>query len=178
MASDKGKTGSKSSASQAAKAAAKRSRTSGTAASRAAKSAAKGSRTSGTAASRAAKSAVRRSKERAAPSGKKVGKGEKQTTQHRIQISRENKKSKEGTHGYPYQVARKKFMVRSMADHKTGKDIKGWIKQEANRVGKSGYWRSPPGYDVGHKKPGIDRPSNFQWELSSMNQRKGGKYKR
>ncbi len=86
--------------------------------------------------------------------------------------------SKEGTHGYPYQKARKAFMRDSLSNPKVGKDIKGWIRQEINRVGMSGYWRSPPGYDVGHKKAGIDRPENFQWEYSSMNRSKGAKFKR
>jgi hypothetical protein len=89
-----------------------------------------------------------------------------------------NKVSKEGTHGYPYQKARKEFMINSLSDPKVGKDIKGWIIQEKNRVGNSRYWRSPPGYDVGHKEPGIDKANNLHWEYSSMNRRKGAKYKR
>lgn len=60
MASDKGKTASKSPASQTAKAAAKQSRTSGKKASQAAKTAAKQSRTSDKAASQAAKAAARK----------------------------------------------------------------------------------------------------------------------
>lgn len=83
----------------------------------------------------------------------------------------------EETHGYPYQKARKAFMVTSLSDPNVGKNIKGWIKQELNRVGKSGYLRSPPGYDVGHKIPGIDLPDNFQWEHSNSNRSKGAKHK-
>jgi chromosome segregation ATPase len=86
--------------------------------------------------------------------------------------------SKEGTHGYPYQKARKEFMRSSLSDPNVGKHLKGWVTQEMNRVGKSGYWRSPVGYDVGHKKAGIDRPENFHWEYSSMNRSKGAKFKR
>jgi hypothetical protein len=82
-----------------------------------------------------------------------------------------------GMHGYPYQLARKAFMISSLADPNVGKHIKGWIQQELNRIGSSGYLHSPPGYDVGHKIPGIDQPWNFQWESSSMNRSKGAKHK-
>lgn len=87
-------------------------------------------------------------------------------------------KSGEGTHGYPYQKARKEFMRTSLSDSDIAKHIKGWIQQEINRVGKSRYWRSPPGYDVGHKTAGIDQPENFHWENSGMNRSKGAKFKR
>ncbi len=96
----------------------------------------------------------------------------------KVGYTSQKKVSQVGKHAYPYQKARKEFMNNSLTDPKVGKDIKGWIKQEKNRVGKSGYWRSPPGFDVGHKQPGIDKAKNFQWENSSMNRRKGAKYKR
>lgn len=86
--------------------------------------------------------------------------------------------STEGTHGYPYQKARKEFMYESLVDSNVAKHIKGWIRQEVNRVGNSGYWRSPPGYDVGHKVAGIDHAENLQWENSGMNRSKGAKFKR
>jgi len=86
--------------------------------------------------------------------------------------------STEGTHGYPYKKARKDFMLASLSDPNVAKHIKGWIQQEVNSVGNSGYWRSPPGYDVGHKTAGIDQPDNFQWENSGMNRSKGAKFKR
>jgi hypothetical protein len=69
-------------------------------------------------------------------------------------------------------------MLASLSDPNVAKHIKGWIQQEVNRVGNSGYWRSPPGYDVGHKTTGIDQPDNFQWENSGMNRSKGAKFKR
>lgn len=87
-------------------------------------------------------------------------------------------KSKEGVHGYRYQKARKEFMIRSLSDPSVGKHIKGWIAQEIRRSGKSGYWKSPPGYDVGHRTPGIDKASNLRWENSSMNRSRGAKHKR
>lgn len=83
------------------------------------------------------------------------------------------------THGSDYQRARKEFMRRSLDDSSMVADhIQGWIKQEIRSRGESGYWRSPPGYDVGHNKPGINDPDNFRWESSDMNRSRGGKYKR
>lgn len=84
----------------------------------------------------------------------------------------------EGKHAYPYQKARKEFMLDSLSDPGIAKHIRGWMQQEYNRYGKSGYWHSPPGYDVGHKVPGIDQASNFRWEEAGMNRSRGGKFKR
>ena len=83
------------------------------------------------------------------------------------------------THGSDYQRARKEFMRNSLNDSSmVAGHIQGWIKQEINSRGELGYWRSPPGYDVGHNTPGLNSPENFRWENSDMNRSRGGKYKR
>jgi hypothetical protein len=69
-------------------------------------------------------------------------------------------------------------MLASLENAKVASHIRGWIQQEINRVGKSKYLKSPPGYDVGHRKRGIDVAENFQWESIDMNRSKGAKFKR
>lgn len=81
-------------------------------------------------------------------------------------------------HGYEYQVARKEFMENSLSDFNTPSFIKGWIQQEMNQRGDGGYWRSPPGFDVGHRIPGLDDAGNFRWEEAAMNRSRGGMFGR
>ena len=82
------------------------------------------------------------------------------------------------THGSDYQRARKEFMRSSLDDPNVAGRIKGWVKNEMRDKGESGYWRSPPGFDVGHREPGINSPDNFRWENSDMNRSRGGKHHR
>jgi hypothetical protein len=84
----------------------------------------------------------------------------------------------EGTHGTLYQKAKKEFFLRSLDDPDVKDSIKGWIRQEIRQSGLNGTWRNPPGFDVGHRIAGIDRPENFHWENSDMNRSRGGKQRR
>lgn len=84
----------------------------------------------------------------------------------------------EGQHSAAYKAARKEFMRRSLDDPDVASRIKDWIRQEMRTRGEGGYWRSPPGFDVGHLVAGIDDPENFRWENADMNRSRGGKYHR
>jgi hypothetical protein len=84
----------------------------------------------------------------------------------------------EGTHGALYQKAKKEFFLQSLDDPDVKDSIKGWIRQEIRQSGLNGNWRNPPGFDVGHRIAGIDRPENFHWENSDMNRSRGGKQHR
>jgi hypothetical protein len=87
-------------------------------------------------------------------------------------------KATEGTHGALFTKAKKEFFLRSLYDPGVRDSIKGWIRQEIRRSGLRGYWRNPPGFQEGHKLPGIDRPENFRWENADMNESRGGKQHR
>ena len=80
------------------------------------------------------------------------------------------------THDNTYKTARKEFMRNSLDDPNVAAHIKGWVRQEIRSRGESGYWRSPPGYDVGHHVQGINSSDNFRWENSSMNRSRGGRF--
>lgn len=84
----------------------------------------------------------------------------------------------EGSHGALYKKAKKEFFLRSLDDPEVKKSITGWIKQEIRQSGLNGAWRNPPGFDVGHRIAGLDRPENFHWENSDMNRSRGGKQHR
>jgi hypothetical protein len=84
----------------------------------------------------------------------------------------------EGTHGALYQKAKREFFLSSLDDPDVKDSIKGWIRQEIRRSGLNSTWRNPPGFDVGHRIAGIDRPENFHWENSDMNRSRGGKQHR
>jgi hypothetical protein len=88
---------------------------------------------------------------------------------------KKNRERKEGEHSTPYKRARKEFMRRSLNDPNVASRIKEWIRQEIATRGEDGYWRSPPGFDVGHIIPGLDAPENFRWENADMNRSRGAK---
>ena len=71
-----------------------------------------------------------------------------------------------------------------MNDQKQPKYIKGWVKNEIRRLDQikaakkrgvrtSGrnkrHVRGIPGFDVGHRYPGVDKSSNFRLEMASVN---------
>lgn len=84
----------------------------------------------------------------------------------------------------------KQEMWRRMADDpKQNSDIRGWVKQEINRLeqiarakeagrkppgGSPDRIRAHPSYDAGHRIPGIHRPENLRPELISMNRARPG----
>ncbi len=92
-----------------------------------------------------------------------------------------------GTHGSRYATARQSFL-RSLADDPNQpRHVRGWVRQEINRIeqvkraGAEG--RRPPGrasrqikgipgYDVGHRFPGLDLPENFRLEDRAINRRR------
>jgi hypothetical protein len=97
----------------------------------------------------------------------------------------------EGGHGSAYQRARQQYLRTLAADTRQPRHVRGWAKQEANRLGRiasarAGGRRAPggdpyrykgiPGYDVGHK-PGlhhVDQPSSFRLEWARDNRARPG----
>ncbi|MCG3212639.1 MAG: hypothetical protein FOGNACKC_06309 [Anaerolineae bacterium] len=81
-------------------------------------------------------------------------------------------------HGSEYKSAAREFKRWSLIDPNIPNFIKSWLQQQLKQKGWGKYWKNPPGYDIGHNKPGIDKPWNFRWESSDMNRYRGGKYGR
>jgi hypothetical protein len=93
-----------------------------------------------------------------------------------------------GKHGYAYQKARQQFLRSRINDPNEPRHVRGWIQQELNRLdarqsalqaglrppGGGNRIRGVPGYDVGHRIPGIDLPDNFRLEDSSVNRARPG----
>ena len=176
MTGDKGKTSSKSSASQAAKAAAKRSRASGMAASQAAKTAAKRSRTSGTTASQAAKAAAKRSR---AATGKGV------STEHKQPSARRENILKKNTRGPRFPAERSKAVkdakkLEAKLIRATGEGTHDWTLRQKRQIQK---WESGKGkwpsmhvghhiHDVAHHNRRMARdPNNIRFEHRKHHQR-------
>lgn len=98
-----------------------------------------------------------------------------------------------GGHGSRYRAARQEFL-RSLADDPNQpRYVRGWIKQEMNRLdrikvanqkgirppgGNQRHIYGVPGYDVGHLFPDIDLPWNFRLENASTNRARPGIAKR
>ncbi len=97
----------------------------------------------------------------------------------------------EGGHGSAYQRARQQYLRTLAADTKQPRHVRGWAKQEANRLdridiartagrrapgGDAYRYKGIPGYDVGHK-PGfhlVDKPSSFRLEWARDNRARPG----
>jgi len=88
------------------------------------------------------------------------------------------------SHGYAFEKAKQEMLRRALDNPKVSSAIRGWIKQEVNRMERArqarvgGYqppggnprrMRIPPGVDAGHRIPGLDKPENLRFELASMN---------
>lgn len=83
------------------------------------------------------------------------------------------------SHGPEFERAKADFKQQSLDDPNTPAHIRGWLEQEARQRGSNPRnWRNPPGYDVGHRTPGIDSPDNFRWERSTDNRSRGGRFGR
>jgi hypothetical protein len=98
-----------------------------------------------------------------------------------------------GGHGSRYQAARQQFLRSLVDDPNQPKYVRGWIKQELNRLerisqapnlpkgqtpgpdhhgppgGNKRHLRGIPGLDVGHRFPDIDLPENFRLEDAWIN---------
>jgi tetratricopeptide (TPR) repeat protein len=98
-----------------------------------------------------------------------------------------------GGHGWRYQQARQTFLRGLAEDDNQPAYVRGWIKQELNRLERVGrsketgnrppggnkrQIRGVPGLDVGHVYPDIDLPENFRLESASMNRARPGIAKR
>ena len=94
-----------------------------------------------------------------------------------------------GGHGSRYRRARQQFLRSLEHDERQPRFVRGWIKQELNRLqqvkqarssgkqppgGNKRHLRGVPGYDVGHRYPDIDLPENFRLEDANMNRRRPG----
>ena len=101
--------------------------------------------------------------------------------------------SSRGNHGSDYQRARQKYL-RSLADDPNQPGyVRGWVKQEVNRLdqvklarssggqppgGSPRALRGIPGLDVGHRIPGVELPSNFRLEDAFLNRGRPGRARR
>jgi hypothetical protein len=92
-----------------------------------------------------------------------------------------------GGHKSIYRKARRQFLLSLLDDPKAPKYVRGWIKQELNRISPYSHnkrkrnginMRGIPGFDVGHKYPQIDLSSTFRLEYITMNRSKPHKAKR
>ncbi|MBD1933065.1 MULTISPECIES: hypothetical protein [Cyanophyceae] len=57
-------------------------------------------------------------------------------------------------------------------DPKINRSIRGYIRNQLRQRGSR--MRNPPGYDAGHKIPGVHTPGNLRPELASMNRARPG----
>lgn len=71
-----------------------------------------------------------------------------------------------GKHGYSYTKAKQEMLLRALDDPSISREIKGWIRNERRRVsrGEANSMRMPPGYDAGHRIPGVDTAANLRFE--------------
>jgi hypothetical protein len=89
-----------------------------------------------------------------------------------------------GAYGESYTTARQTFLRGLLDDLNQPGYIKGWIRQELNRLdrvsqarqtgqrlpgGSKRRLRGVPGFDVGHRVPGLHNPANFRVEHASTN---------
>lgn len=101
--------------------------------------------------------------------------------------------NQDGKHGAAYAKARQTFLRGLVEDSNQPSYVRGWVKQELNRLnqiararrlgepppgGNRYQLRGVPGLDVGHAIPGWDHPINFRLELASMNRARPGTAKR
>lgn len=92
-----------------------------------------------------------------------------------------------GTHGAKYNAARQSFLRSLANDPKQPRHVRGWVRQEINRINQvdraisegrrppgraSRQIKGIPGYDVGHRFPGLDLPANFRLEDRATNRRR------
>lgn len=74
-------------------------------------------------------------------------------------------------HGYSFEKAKQEMLRREVNNPNLGSAERGWIKQELNRIqrGEATRLRMPPGFDAGHRVPGLNTASNLRLEPSSIN---------
>lgn len=92
-------------------------------------------------------------------------------------------------HGYAYQQAKQQMLRQALNDPNLGRDVRGWIKQELNRLdrvqaaqatglrppgGNQHNLRMPPGFNAGHRQLGINRPSNLVLQNAAINKARPG----
>jgi hypothetical protein len=88
-------------------------------------------------------------------------------------------------HGWAYQKARQEFLRGLLQDPNQPRFIKGWVRQEMRRLQQLAKGGSPgkrrtarlrgiPGFDVGHRRPGIHQARNFRLENASTNRARPG----
>lgn len=95
------------------------------------------------------------------------------------------REAESGGHGWQYQKARQEYLRRLLQDPNQPRFVKGWIVQELRRLEQLNRSRSKgkrratrlrgvPGYDVGHRLPGVHRAANFRLEHASTNRARPG----
>jgi hypothetical protein len=88
-------------------------------------------------------------------------------------------------HGWPYQKARQAYLRGLLQDPNQPRFVKGWVRQELRRLqqlnrhrqkGKrrASRVRGVPGFDVGHRLPGIHNAANFRLEHAATNRARPG----
>jgi hypothetical protein len=88
-------------------------------------------------------------------------------------------------HGWQYQKARQAYLRGLLQDPNQPRFVKGWVRQEMRRLqqlnrfrpkGKRRFrhLRGIPGFDVGHRLPGVHNPANFRLEHASTNRARPG----
>lgn len=106
-----------------------------------------------------------------------------------LEVSPEALQETAGGHGGRYQAARQTFLRALLNDPTQPGYIRGWIRQELNRLkrvsqarktgqrspgGNKRRVRGVPGFDVGHQVPGLHDPANFRVEHASTNRARPG----
>jgi hypothetical protein len=94
-----------------------------------------------------------------------------------------------GAYGETYPTARQAFLRALQDDPNQPNYIQGWVRQELNRLervsqarqigqrppgGNKRRVRGVPGFDVGHRVPGLHDPANFRVEHASTNRARPG----
>ena len=74
-------------------------------------------------------------------------------------------------HGSSFEKVKQEMLRREANNPNLGGAERGWIQQELNRIqrGEATRLRMPPGFDAGHRIPGINAASNLRLEPSSIN---------
>lgn len=95
----------------------------------------------------------------------------------------------EEVYGESYQTARQRFLRSLIEDPNQPGYVRGWVRQELNRLASTARARQEgrqppggsirnlygvPGFDVGHRVPGLHDPANFRVEHASTNRARPG----
>lgn len=89
------------------------------------------------------------------------------------------------SHGWPYQKARQVYLRGLLQDPNQPRFVKGWVRQELRRLQqlnrfrpanrrRASRLRGVPGFDVGHRLPGLHTPANFRLENAATNRARPG----